>query len=32
VLPPGGSPGEWFDPLKFLIYAELAGVEIGLVE
>jgi hypothetical protein len=29
---PGGSPGEHFDPFKFLIYAELAGVEIGPVE
>ena len=32
VPPPGGSPGEQFDPFKFLIYAELAGVEIGPVE
>jgi hypothetical protein len=30
--PPGGSPGEQFDPFKFLIYAELAGAEIGPVE
>jgi hypothetical protein len=30
--PPGGSPGEQFDPFKFLIYAELAGVETGPVE
>jgi hypothetical protein len=29
VPPPGGSPGEQFDPFKFLIYADLAGVEIG---
>jgi hypothetical protein len=32
VPPPGGSPGEQFDPFKFLIYAELAGAEIGPVE
>jgi hypothetical protein len=30
--PLGGSLGERFDPFKFLIYAELAGAEIGRVQ
>jgi hypothetical protein len=32
VPPPAGSPGEQFDPFKFLIYADLADAEIGPVQ